>query len=235
MKLTNLIIIDASGSMDDKIDEVKGGLKQLFSQIKTDAQKDKKKVKTTTIVLDFSGHGDSNVIVHSTDSSLLTEDVADRYKTRGMTALLDAIGKGFSLVPSKQLSVFVSIITDGLENDSKEFTKDQIKDLIQSKRKENWVITFMGTTEEAIQEARSIGISAGNTMSFTNSGDGMKTAGSTITSARAMFYSSNTAEAGSLTKEIDMDNLLNEASKNNQQKPTETKIKNDPSNTVRTK
>ena len=32
-KITNLIIIDASGSMADKLDEVKGGLKQLFSDI----------------------------------------------------------------------------------------------------------------------------------------------------------------------------------------------------------
>lgn len=187
-KLTNLIIIDASGSMSSKQSEVIGGLKTLFSQITSDVKKDKKTVTTKTVVVDFSGHGDFRTLISSDDSLSLDESIANKYSTRGMTALYDAIGKAFSLV-SKQDGVFVNIITDGEENDSKEFSSKDIQDLIESKKKDNWTITFMGTTEAIINKAVSLGVSRGNTMTFSDSARGVKMSMDKLSSTRSTYYS----------------------------------------------
>jgi len=188
-QLTNLIIVDASGSMGSKVDEVIGGLKQLFTQIEEDAIKDKKTVTSSTIVVDFSSSGDFRTLITSPDSLSLDHKLAENYSTRGMTALYDAISKGFSLVKGKQDSVFVNIITDGQENDSKEINGDVLKKLITKKKADNWVITFMGTTEQAVNSAVSMGVSLGNTMTFADSAAGVHISMDKLSKVRSCHYS----------------------------------------------
>lgn len=196
-KITNLIIVDASGSMASKREEVIGGLKQLFSQIKEDMKKDEKKVSTRNIILDFSGQGDIRTIINSDMAEDLKDSVAESYKTRGMTALLDAIGKGFSMVDKNTYGVFISILTDGMENDSKEFTSEQIKELIEDAKKKNWAVTFMGTTEDAISKARSLGVTLGNTMKFVDTREGVKKVmKKTLLKARTSYYGAATSSIG---------------------------------------
>lgn len=187
-EITNLIIIDASGSMQSKVEEVKGGLKILFTDIQKDANKDQKKVKTNTIVVDFSSPGDFNTLINSKDSLTLDGSIADNYVPRGMTALFDAIHNGFGLVPTKQKAVFVSILTDGEENSSREATAQSIKDLIEKKRKEGWTITFMGTTEASIEKAKSLGIAGGNTLKFKDSKKGMGQSFAAMANVRSAHY-----------------------------------------------
>ncbi len=67
-KVTNLIILDASGSMMSKTSEVRGGLKTILDQIKSDANKDVEKAQVATIVTDFASHGDFQIVVNEKDS-----------------------------------------------------------------------------------------------------------------------------------------------------------------------
>ena len=104
-----------------------------------------------------------------------------------MTALYDAIGKAFMLVDKKYDGVFVNIMTDGLENNSVEFRLSDIKTLIRKKRHEGWAITFMGTTEESMEEATTWGISKGNMFRYADSAAGTKHASIKRRSARNAF------------------------------------------------
>ena len=208
---TNLIIIDASGSMSSKVLEVKGGLKELLKQIKADAIKDKAKIKATTIVVDFSGQGDFNTLINTKDSVVLEDNISDKYKTRGMTALYDAIGKGFALVGEKEKNVFVSILTDGEENDSKEFDYEQVKKLIETKKDLGWAITFVGTTDLAVRTARSMGITADNALCFADSAAGMGDAVATFSMARSSYYSKSKSKGFANLKSADFDSLLRES------------------------
>ena len=189
IKSTNLIIIDASGSMGSKIEDVKGGLKQILEDIKKDAQKDKGKKEIQTIVLDFSDARDIRTLVNTKDCKHLEPNMADGYSVRGSTALFDAIGKGFSMVDSNDKNVFVSIITDGGENASREFSGHAIKQLISEKRERGWAITFMGTDEQAIEQARSFGITSGNTFMFANNSAGVSLSMNKVLKSRKMSYS----------------------------------------------
>jgi hypothetical protein len=139
--MTNLVILDASGSMSSMKDEAIGALIQLFTTMKeTNAEHN--------IVVDFSSTGDFNVLVNSDNVAELTEELAGAYKPRAATALYDAIGAAFDLVPKKEKKVFVTIITDGEENDSKVLDSAAVKKLIAKKKKAGWAILFTGTTEK---------------------------------------------------------------------------------------
>jgi hypothetical protein len=93
-----------------------------------------------------------------------------------MTALLDAVGKAInetgerlSKIAEDQrpgLVVFV-IVTDGHENSSHEFTRLQIKEMIEKQQTEfSWQFTFLGANQDAFAEAAGIGISAMSTMTY---------------------------------------------------------------------
>jgi len=186
-KMTNLIIIDASTSMHPKAEEVKGGLKVLFKQIKKDAKKGE--IEMSTIVLDFSSPGDFNVLVNSNDSEDLKDSVADAYRTRGMTALFDAIGRGFNMIKPNQDGVFINILTDGEENSSQEFKQEDITKLIKDAKAKNWAVTFMGTTEASIEKAKSMGVSGQNVLRFNDDVKGVKRSMKMSMESRSMYYS----------------------------------------------
>jgi len=189
-KITNLIIVDASGSMSSKEEEVKGGLRSLLKDIRKDMKKNKGKAKIRTIVSQFSSHGDFEILLDSSKRKNITYDSADNYRTKSMTALFDAIGLSFDLVDKKQDGVFVSILTDGLENDSKEFTVDDVKKLFKKAKKKEWGLTFMGTTEGAIESAVSWGISRGNTFQYADSKIGTTHANVSRTKSKNLYFRS---------------------------------------------
>ena len=194
-KICNLIILDASGSMTDKAVEVRSGLMNLFEDIQKPA-----KLKQRTIVCDFSSAGDFNVLINTKKAAKLTHEIAEAYRTRGMTALYDAIGKAFSLVDKKYDGVFVNIMTDGMENNSLEFRLEDVKSLIRKKRKKDWAITFMGTTEDALKEAGHWGISKGNMLKYMDSAKGVESASQKRVSARRMYSDMIMSESSSKLK-----------------------------------
>lgn len=102
----------------------------------------------------------------------LTEE---QYVPSGSTALLDAIGRT-ALEAEKRLKkrakkrmkrgkavdapdvVFV-VITDGLENASRQFSHSSIRDLITRLEKDhNWMFVFLGTTQESVVQAGDLGL-----------------------------------------------------------------------------
>ncbi len=181
-KICNLIILDASGSMSNKAEEVRHVLKELFKDIRESSD-----VKNHTIVYDFASAGDSRILVNSSDQGHLSDEIADAYTTRGLTALYDAIAESFALVKKGYDGVFVNIMTDGLENNSRNTSLKDVKKLITKKRKKGWAVTFMGTTEEALKEAMNMGISGGNTFQYSDSKYGTKHAGNKRIKARERY------------------------------------------------
>jgi uncharacterized protein YegL len=203
-KFTNLIIIDASGSMGNKILEVRGGLRTLFKDIREDAAKNPN-VETTTIVVDFSDAKDHRELINTTDVNQLVDGIADGYETRGMTALYDAIGFSFGKIPDGQDGVFINILTDGEENDSKELKADDVKKLIADGKSKGWAITFMGTDESCINAAVSLGISKGNTMQFMNTAAGSAQALNTTKLSRSAYYVNSVIDAA---PDFDLENII---------------------------
>lgn len=115
---------------------------------------------------------------------------------RDMTALLDAVGRAINSVgcrlaamPEEQRPSLVAfvIVTDGEENASHEFTKSQIKEMIE--RQQNvysWKFTFLGANQDAFAEAGALGISANDAASYTptNSSIAFSAAANNVTRMR---------------------------------------------------
>ena len=77
------------------------------------------------------------------------------YYVRGSTALLDAIGRTVSQNQRKVNHAMCVITTDGYENASREFNRDQIKDMVENS---GWEFVFIGADIDSYGEASRIGI-----------------------------------------------------------------------------
>jgi hypothetical protein len=96
---------------------------------------------------------------------------------RGSTALLDAMGRliteaGASLaaLPEDQRpgSVVVAIMTDGLENASREWTHPAVRSLVEQQTSVyRWQFLYMGADQDAIEVGTRLGVGAAHTVSYT--------------------------------------------------------------------
>ena len=135
-----------------------GGYNSMLSKQKN--QK-KGKVYVTTVLFD-----DEYELLHNQVSIEEMKPITEKeYYVRGSTALLDAIGKTIMQVKANQDKkenkdkVLFVIITDGLENASKEYRKDLIKKMIEErKEKDKWEFLFLGANIDAIGAAGELGI-----------------------------------------------------------------------------
>ena len=111
---------------------------------------------------------------------------AETYVPRAWTALLDAIGRTMNAT-GKRLAdmpederpgkVIFVILTDGEENSSKEFTKSQVLEMIKKQTDDySWEFVFLGANQDAIQAGMSLGIQAGNSLTFGHNAQGVKCA-----------------------------------------------------------
>jgi hypothetical protein len=91
---------------------------------------------------------------------------------RGNTPLYDSIartineqGMRFDKATTKPDKVILVIITDGQENASREYTRENVYALIQRQEKEwNWSVTYIGANQDAIAVGQSIGVSAAQSL-----------------------------------------------------------------------
>ena len=159
--LTELVyILDMSGSMQAFTDDTIGGYNTMIEEQK----KQDGEAYVTTVFFD-----DRYIVnkdrVDLKDVKKLTKT---QYKPLGMTAMLDAVGKTIISVgqkldampeEEKPSKVMVTIITDGYENASKEFTWSQVQAMIKEQReKYSWVFTFIGANIDVMKVSQDLGI-----------------------------------------------------------------------------
>lgn len=175
-KLTELvIIIDKSGSMHGLEKDVVGGFNALI-----DEQRKEGKTKVTTVF--FNDKVD--FLYDGVDISQIKHINGRNYQPRGCTALLDAIGDSISLIKAKHSKLreqdlpkhtIFSIMTDGLENASREYSYKRIKDMIKLQKKCGWDFIFQAANIDTEYEANRLGIDRDMAMSFITDSDGVGT------------------------------------------------------------
>ncbi|MDG6224916.1 MAG: hypothetical protein QCI82_05315 [Candidatus Thermoplasmatota archaeon] len=100
----------------------------------------------------------------------------------GTTALLDAVGRTINDVEARMAKaedrpdkVMICILTDGMENASREFSKDRIKEMIEGKRKDQgWEFAFLAANQDAFQEGGNMGIALNMIAKFDATKEGTK-------------------------------------------------------------
>ena len=174
-KATEMVcILDRSGSMYKKRKDTIGSFNQMLEKQKREPGE----AYITTAL--FSDQCD---VLYSHTPIRETEELTEQdYYIGGNTALFDAIGKVFhqtdSLLEGREgdyeEKVLVFIITDGMENASVQYGRQQIKKLIEEKQKKGWVILFFGTDMEMIKLAEDTGIRKENTTCYLDTAEGIR-------------------------------------------------------------
>lgn len=163
----NLIILDESGSMESIKPTIVNGFNELVQSIKG-IQIQFPEQEHFISIISFNGFG--NKVLHFMDDvSQLNAIDSSNYKPDSMTPLYDAMGFSFAKLKTElesqtNYNVLVTILTDGEENASKEYTGTVIKNMIEELSKGNWTFTYIGTDHDVEKMAANLSIK--NSMSF---------------------------------------------------------------------
>jgi uncharacterized protein YegL len=164
-----LFVIDSSGSMATKADDVRGGFNAYVAQLREDATS---AYRLTAVTFD------TQVATLFTDVTLDQTPSLDEenYRPGGNTALYDALGVSLAELtsavhkdakPYGEERVLVIVMTDGEENSSRRFTKEQV--VGEMKRREeagNWTFVYLGADQDAWAAAEGLGFVAGNVAGY---------------------------------------------------------------------
>jgi hypothetical protein len=161
-------VLDRSGSMESVKDDTIGGFNHFLSEQKTVAG------KATITLVQFDDRYE--YILKMTDIAVAKPLDDKTFVPRGWTALFDAIGRcidetgaALSKLPESdrpERVIFV-ILTDGMENASRQYNRESIEDRISHQRDVyKWQFVFLGANQDAISSATSIGIAAKASMTY---------------------------------------------------------------------
>jgi len=161
-------LLDETGSMESVKDDTIGGFNQYVDSLEKDIEGN----CYFTLVKFDSSH--QTMVCRGVEPAEVERLDNSNYRPGAMTPLIDAI---FNIVkntekllaekknPDKH-NVVVVVQTDGMENLSRENTKEQLKELITGKEKDGWAFTFIGAGIDAFAEAGQYGFQKGSTMSY---------------------------------------------------------------------
>ena len=162
------IVLDRSGSMSSVKTDTIGGFNEFLK-----SQKD----CPGEAILTLAQFDDRYEIVHDGKNIQDVPPLDDKtFVPRGNTALLDAIGRTINATgarlsilheDSRPSKVIFVILTDGQENASKELTREKVMEMIKHQTEAyKWDFVFLGANQDAIQAGMSMGILAGNSMTY---------------------------------------------------------------------
>ena len=170
-RVHNLIIVDESGSMECIRKQAFTGMNETLQTIRMMQKKHINQLQYVTLITFDSDH--TKLHYDNTPADKTADLKWKAYHPNAATPLYDAIGKGISKVKAAiereqnqacldsaereqarpkvnaQVEdgdhVLVTIITDGYENCSEEWTLKMVRTLIEKLKKQNWTFTQIGT------------------------------------------------------------------------------------------
>ena len=173
-----VFLLDRSGSMRGTEEDTIGGYNSYIETQKNN------NVLVTTILFD-----DKYEMIYNRKNIKEVKPLNNKkYYVRGCTALLDAIGKTINYMDKeKAKKVLFIITTDGLENASKEYTKNQIKEMIEGHK--NYEFMYIGANIDSYSEGSSIGISKKNIANYKKDKKGISKLFSALGKVSKSYYS----------------------------------------------
>lgn len=145
-KVFNLIVVDESGSMQVIKDQALAGMNETIETIKAMQKQHKEMEQRITLITFDSTH--TNFIFNNAPADSAHPLSNRDYNPCGATPLYDAIGNGITRLftqVEEDDHVLVTIITDGMENASREYTLSMVQNLIKKLEKQNWTFSLIGT------------------------------------------------------------------------------------------
>jgi len=189
------VILDRTGSMETIRDDTIGGFNTFLN-----AQKGAPGLASLTLV-QFDSQDPYEIVYHFKALAEVPELTRETFVPRANTPLLDAIGRGIndlekSLADKTEAErpsrVVMVLITDGQENASREFRKDQIEKMIKEKQeKAAWQFVFLSADLDAIGDALASGVRAASTLAHDKDSRGVGAAWAALSRSVSDYRSGN--------------------------------------------
>ena len=189
-----VLVLDASGSMGTMRDEAMSAFNEQLRDIRQ-ATKDSD-IKSRIGFVKFA-------------STVQDIDIWDRpigkvnnlqkkdYKTGGLTAMLDGVGAAIDKlmdledIDDENTSVLVNIISDGNENNSKEYSFERLSNKIKGLTKTGrWTFTYTGANQYLSVLSERMNIPSGNMSGFVATSKGMEISNLTRSKGMSNYFSS---------------------------------------------
>jgi len=146
VRVFNLIIVDESGSMSIIRKQAFAGMNETLETVRQMQEKFPDQEQRVTLVTFDTGH--TTWHYDNTPAAQTKNLDWKAYNPGGGTPLYDAMGMAISKVNAQIEegdNVLVTVITDGEENSSEEWTLKMIRTMIEKLKKQNWTFTLIGT------------------------------------------------------------------------------------------
>ena len=212
-RIYNLIIVDESGSMSHLREATLSGINETIGTIKS-AQKEFAETQEHTLTLvTFDSDSNRPDVRTMIDNQSITEvlEFSD-YMPRGCTPLYDAMGQSLTKLHAAikgdvDASAVVTVLTDGLENASREWDAQSLRKLIEQLKEEGWSFSYMGSAHN-VKEVTDL-LSIENVVEFSHDQLGAAHTWGRERSSRRAYYQ-RMSEAYTMRERYSDDEIMEE-------------------------
>lgn len=199
------LLLDRSGSMAPLVSDVIGGVNQFLTEQR--AQGNDVRVS----IVQFDSNDPQEVKVWGSPISDVSSLTTADFQPRGGTPLLDATGLLIGRVKvdaqarvaaglAEEDVVFVTV-TDGEENQSREFTLAQVKALVDAQTAAGWTFVFLSAGLNAYADAAAMGYDASNSQAWDRRGDNTRMAFNSV--SKGMTNMREKKRRGMMTENVE--------------------------------
>ena len=160
-----LLILDESGSMCSIEKQAIDGVNETLQSVRA-AQK---KYEDQEHYVSFVTFNSSSIktVLDRVEATKVEDITPAQYNPSCSTPLYDAIGKSVMELKksvAENDKVLVTIITDGYENASREYSQSSVKALTEKLGQRGWTFAYIGANQDAMAVSHGLGIK--NAMNF---------------------------------------------------------------------
>ena len=169
-------LIDRSGSMHGLEGDVVGSF-NVFA-----AEQRGRPGECTLTLIQFDSEDPFELVHDAVPVREVPALTVERYRPRGATPLLDALGRLVERADARLRGVdgeedqIVAVFTDGLENASRRWSRKRLFDAITERKRRGWTFVFMGANQDSYAEAGRLGFDDGSVQDFRADGQGVRAA-----------------------------------------------------------
>ena len=163
-------LLDRSGSMESIRTDVIGGFNRFL------AEQRQSEGECVMTLVQFDSQDPFEVLADAVPLAEVVELTEGTFVPRGSTPLYDAMGQAIATatiraenreregLPAEDI-LFITF-TDGLENQSREYDRAKIFDLVKRREEASWTFAYLGANQDAYAEGGKIGYSAGSSQAW---------------------------------------------------------------------
>lgn len=192
----NLIILDESGSMCGARSATISGCNECLNVARALQKENPDTQRCLVSIYAFqSGRVPSRYLFKNESADKVKDITSKDYKPEGCTPLLDAVGMTLSDLKAvssthEDATGIITIITDGYENSSSEYTWDAVSRLISEFKEMGWAVNLIGANIDVEEMATRMNIEKANSRAFSNDERGTRAMFDEFSDAQLKYSSS---------------------------------------------